>query len=124
MTARLHAATPAQLTTFGGVEMSQDRYDRISKAHDDLAAAIARAGAGPRDAALAVSARISREHGPRTWSAVDLRAEHDACDAARRAHPDYAEWIRLSEESHARIARNRALGRPLLAYTDRDWEAQ
>lgn len=102
--------------------MSRDRYDRIDRAHEDLSRAIARAGAGPLDAANVVSRQIWRDHGHRSWSAADLRAERDAVRAAKQAHPDYPEWIRLSQEKDDRIARNRALGRPLLAYTDEDWD--
>lgn len=107
---------------FGGTVMPRTRYQRISDAHGALLDAVARSGHGPREAGAVASARIWREHGDRSWSSADLEAEADAVRAAVEAHPDYAEWMRLSCEMDERIARNRALGRPLLAFTDADWD--
>lgn len=112
-----------EMMMFGGVEITRERYARIASAHEALGEAIRRAGDGPRNAGAAASAQVWREHGDAPWSAADLRAEQAAVRAAMEAHPDYAEWIRLSEEQDRRIARNRELGRPLLAYTDEDWQS-
>lgn len=104
-----------------GHEMSGERYARISRAHADLCEAIRLAGEGPLNAAQAASREIWTQHGARPWTASDLAAERAAMQAAREAHPTYAEWIHLSAELDRRIATNRAQGRPLLAFSDSDW---
>lgn len=112
-----------ETVNFGGTRILRSQYDRISAASAALHSRIARAAAGPRTAANLASAKCWREHGRRPWNAADLAAEREAVMAAQEAHPDYREWIALSAELGARIARNRDLGRPLLAYTDADFES-
>lgn len=107
---------------FGGTTLTRSRYDRILAAHEDLLNRIRKAGSGPRNAAAAVDARIFRAHGPHLWTRADLAGQARAVQAARESHPDYQEWVSLSAEMDRQIARNRELGRPLLAYTDADWD--
>jgi hypothetical protein len=113
------SVTAYELGRYGWI--SRARYERISRAHGALGDAIRRAGEGPRNAATAESARLWRKHGNGHWTVADLRAESEAVRAAMEGHPDYSEWIRLSQEQDRRIARNLELGRLPLAYTDDDW---